>query len=164
MLIKLSPVLCVKFLLPHLDLKCSLFVTKNGVSVDWHLEERSSFLGTNCGFSRGVFHTDSTTRLSSLLTWNRVLWHTSLVRYQVVNGLPMTTLLLVLLKGSGWGWCTWGHVRCCRCRGNQCLLRQKLAPGAKSVWTAPLQAPELMSGKLPFFPPHSVIRRPNYVV
>jgi len=52
----------------------------------------------------------------------------------------------------------------CCCRGNQCLMRRKLVPGIKSVWTAPLQEPQLVSGKLPFFPPHSVIRHPNYVV
>lgn len=111
-----------------------------------------------------VFHTDSVTHLPSSLTWSPVLWHTSLVRYQAVNGLPMTTSLLVLPKGSGWGGCTWGRLRCCRRRANQCLLHQKLAPGAKSVRTAPLQEPQLMSGKLPFFPPLSVIRHPNYVV
>lgn len=160
----MSPVvLWVRFLLPHLDLKCSLFITKNGVSVDQHLEERSSFLGTNCGFSQSFPHRlcDPPPLLSDLEP-SALAYLTGEV--QAVNGLPMTTSLLVLPKGSGWGWCTWGHLRCCCRRANQCLLHQKLAPGAKSVWTAPLQEPQLMSGKLPFFPPHSVIRHPNYVV
>lgn len=48
-------VLWVRFVLPHLVLKCCLSITKNGVSAHQHLEERSSFLDANCGFSRRVF-------------------------------------------------------------------------------------------------------------